>query len=208
MSDPSQAAPESPSGGTTEPEVVSPDLVSPEQAESTDQEAPEVEPAKIIRIGGMVKQLLEEVRNTTLDEAARDSLRDIYENSLTELRSALSPDLDAELERLTLDFDDDTIPSEAQLRIAKADEKNLTTLAERIHKRVQAKSFSKTDFALALLAEDPSSWSVPTYIAEGLSWLETEIAPPEPDEDQPHEGQPHEDAPQGAPVAAGDEVAA
>ncbi|HEK0329951.1 TPA: AAA family ATPase, partial [Pseudomonas aeruginosa] len=95
-----------------------------------------------------------------------------------------------------------------QLRIAKADEKNLTTLAERIHKRVQAKSFSKTDFALALLAEDPSSWSVPTYIAEGLSWLETEIAPPEPDEDQPHEEQPHEDAPQGAPVAAGDEVAA
>lgn len=90
-----------------------------------------------------------------------------------------------------------------QLRIAKADEKNLTTLAERIHKRVQAKSFSKTDFALALLAEEPSSWSVPTYIAEGLSWLETEIAPPESDEDQPHEG-----APQGAPAAAGGEVAA
>lgn len=112
MSDPSQSAPE--------PEVVSPDLVSPEGAEPSETEAPEVEPAKIIRIGGMVKQLLEEVRNTTLDEAARDSLRDIYENSLTELRSALSPDLDAELERLTLDFDDDTIPSEAQLRIAKA----------------------------------------------------------------------------------------
>ncbi|MEZ6809264.1 ATP-dependent endonuclease [Pseudomonas aeruginosa] len=90
-----------------------------------------------------------------------------------------------------------------QLRIAKAEEKNLTTLAERIHKRVQAKSFSKTDFALALLAEDPSSWLVPTYIAEGLSWLETEIAPPEPDEDQPHE-----DAPLGAPAAVGDEVAA
>lgn len=90
-----------------------------------------------------------------------------------------------------------------QLRIAKADEKNLTTLAERIHKRVQAKSFSKTDFALALLAEDPSSWLIPTYIAEGLSWLETEIAPPEPDEDQPRE-----DAPQGAPAAVGDEVAA
>jgi len=89
-----------------------------------------------------------------------------------------------------------------QLRIAKADEKSLATLAERIHKRVQAKSFSKTDFALALLAEDPSSWSVPTYIAEGLSWLETEIAPPEPDEDLLHK-----DAPQGAPAAA-DEVAA
>jgi len=83
-----------------------------------------------------------------------------------------------------------------QLRIAKADEKNLITLAERIHKRVQAKSFSKTDFALALLAEDPSSWSVPTYIVEGLNWLEAEIAPPEGDENE------------GALAAAGDEATA
>lgn len=90
-----------------------------------------------------------------------------------------------------------------QLRIAKADEKNLTTLAGCIYKRVQAKSFSKTDFALGLLAEDPSTWSVPTYIAEGLSWLETEIAPPESDEGFPHEG-----APQKALAAAGGEVAA
>lgn len=87
-----------------------------------------------------------------------------------------------------------------QLRIAKADEKDLTTLAERIHKRVQAKSFSKTDFALALLAEDPRSWSVPTYIAEGLRWLETEIAPPEAAGDEDEE-QPLEDGPE-------DEVAA
>lgn len=93
-----------------------------------------------------------------------------------------------------------------QLRIAKADENNLTTLAARIHKRVQAKSFSKTDFALALLAEDPNSWSVPTYIAEGLSWLETEIAPPEPD-DNIEEEQPQGDEPEGAPGAAGEEVA-
>ncbi len=84
-----------------------------------------------------------------------------------------------------------------QLRIAKADKMNLTTLAERIHKRVQAKSFSKTDFALALLAEEPSSWSVPIYIAEGLRWLETEIAPQEPDDDHPQE-----DARQSAPAVA------
>ncbi len=77
-------------------------------------------PAKIIRIGAMVKQLLEEVRTTALDEKARDQLRDIYENSLTELKSALSPDLGDELDRLTLDFDDDEVPSEAQLRVAKA----------------------------------------------------------------------------------------
>lgn len=56
---------------------------------------------------------------------------------------------------------------------------------------MQAKSFSKTDFALALLAEDPSRWSVPTYIAEGLTWLETEIAPPELN-DSMEEGQPQE----------------
>lgn len=66
-----------------------------------------------------------------------------------------------------------------KLRIAKADEKDLPTVAARIHSRVQAQSFGKTDFALALLAEDPQSWVVPRYIAEGLLWLEAEIAPPE-----------------------------
>lgn len=70
-----------------------------------------------------------------------------------------------------------------QLRIAKNDEKTLAELVNRIHKRVQAKSFSKTDFALALLAEDPTDWVVPEYIAEGLRWLEAEIAPPEPEPD-------------------------
>lgn len=64
-----------------------------------------------------------------------------------------------------------------QLRIAKAGEKDLTTLAQRIHKRVQAKSFGKTDFALALLAEAPTGWRVPIYIADGLRWLEGTIAP-------------------------------
>ncbi len=68
-----------------------------------------------------------------------------------------------------------------QLRIAKNAEKNLSELAGRIHKRVQAKSFSKTDFALALLAEDPATWIVPQYIADGLRWLEAEIAPPGPE---------------------------
>lgn len=99
--------------------------ITPDGVEHTEEdeaeERPDVEsPAKIIRIGGMVKQLLDEVRNTTLDEAARDQLREIYENSLIELRTALSPELAAELDRLALDFHDDTIPSEAQLRVAKA----------------------------------------------------------------------------------------
>jgi hypothetical protein len=106
-----------------EPEHVAPDGVSSEASVDDDAEvgADDIEsPGKIIRIGSMVKQLLEEVRQTSLDEAARDQLRDIYENSLNELRSALSPELAGELDRLTLDFDDDTIPTEAQLRVAKA----------------------------------------------------------------------------------------
>ncbi len=76
-----------------------------------------------------------------------------------------------------------------QLRIAKNDEKTLAELVSRIHKRVQAKSFSKTDFALALLAEDPTKWIVPEYIAEGLRWLEGEIAPPEPEPDDEDESE-------------------
>jgi predicted ATP-dependent endonuclease of OLD family len=76
-----------------------------------------------------------------------------------------------------------------QLRIAKNDQKTLAELVNRIHKRVQAKSFSKTDFALALLTEDPTSWVVPEYIAEGLRWLEAAIAPPKPEPDDAGEGE-------------------
>jgi predicted ATP-dependent endonuclease of OLD family len=64
-----------------------------------------------------------------------------------------------------------------QLRIPKSGDKDLTDLVRRIHRRVQAKSFKKTDFALALLAENPAQWTVPAYIANGLRWLENELAP-------------------------------
>jgi hypothetical protein len=77
-------------------------------------------PAKVMRIGSMVKQLLEEVRTTSLDEASRERLAEIYERSVTELSEALSPDLQEELRSLALPFDDGEIPSESELRIAKA----------------------------------------------------------------------------------------
>lgn len=84
-------------------------------------EAPDINsPAKIIRIGAMVKQLLEEVRNTSLDEASRGQLRDIYERSLEQLKSALSPELGAELEELSFDFPEGTVPSEVELRMAQS----------------------------------------------------------------------------------------
>ncbi len=76
-------------------EILAPDGVAsrsaPEASDEAPSEAPEVEPAKIIRIGAMVKQLLEELREIELDEPSRDQLRDIYSNSVTELKTALSP---------------------------------------------------------------------------------------------------------------------
>lgn len=78
------------------------------------------EPAKVMRIGSMVKQLLEEVRMTTLDEASRERLAEVYERSITELGTSLSDDLRTELHHLALPFRDDGPPSEAELRVAKA----------------------------------------------------------------------------------------
>lgn len=77
-------------------------------------------PAKVMRIGSMVKQLLEEVRAAPLDEASRERLAEIYERSVVELSGALSPDLQEELHTLALPFDDGEIPSDSELRIAKA----------------------------------------------------------------------------------------
>ncbi len=77
-------------------------------------------PGKVMRIGSMIKQLLEEVRDADLDEPSRERLREIYETSIAELSSSLSPDLQAELARLTHPFDSPATPSEAELRVAKA----------------------------------------------------------------------------------------
>ncbi len=76
-------------------------------------------PAKVMRIGSMVKQLLEEVRNSQLDAGSRERLAEIYERSVVELADALSPDLQQELRMLALPFSDG-IPSDGELRIAQA----------------------------------------------------------------------------------------
>lgn len=76
-------------------------------------------PAKVMRIGSMVKQLLDEVRSAPLDDAGRTRMREIYDQSIRELAGALSPDLAAELDRMAPPFDTPT-PSDAELRIAQA----------------------------------------------------------------------------------------
>jgi hypothetical protein len=78
------------------------------------------QPAKVMRIGSMVKQLLDEVKAAPLDEAARTRLREIHARSLKELEDGLAPELVEELSRLALPFSDESVPSESELRIAQA----------------------------------------------------------------------------------------
>ncbi|ORA20198.1 hypothetical protein BST14_03030 [Mycobacterium arosiense ATCC BAA-1401 = DSM 45069] len=78
------------------------------------------QPAKVMRIGTMIKQLLEEVRAAPLDEASRNRLREIHATSIRELEEGLAPELREELDRLTLPFSEDAAPSDAELRIAQA----------------------------------------------------------------------------------------
>ena len=78
------------------------------------------QPAKVMRIGSMIRQLLEEVRAAPLDEKSRARLRNIHQSSIKELEDGLAPELVDELERLSLPFADDSVPSEAELRVAQA----------------------------------------------------------------------------------------
>ena len=78
------------------------------------------QPAKVMRIGSMVKQLLEEVRAAPLDDAARERLADIHTSSIAELSDGLAPELREELQRLSLPFGESASPSDAELRVAQA----------------------------------------------------------------------------------------
>nr|WP_156821500.1 bacterial proteasome activator family protein [Microlunatus phosphovorus] len=78
------------------------------------------QPDKVMRIGNMIRQLLEEVKSAPLDEASRQRLRDIHSASIAELKQGLAPELVAELERISLPFGEDVTPTDAELRIAQA----------------------------------------------------------------------------------------
>jgi hypothetical protein len=118
-------------------------------AEGADQRETVEEPAKVMRIGSMIKQLLEEVRAAPIDEASRAHLRDIYETSVKELSSGLSPDLAGELARVKIPFQDGT-PSEAELRIAQA---QLVGWLEGLFHGIQATLFAQQVAARSQLEE-------------------------------------------------------
>jgi hypothetical protein len=101
------------------------ELAAQQSSEDGDDDAPGVtdlveQPAKVMRIGSMIRQLLEEVKAAPLDEASRERLKDIHHASIKELETGLAPELVEELERLSLPFTTEGTPSEGELRIAQA----------------------------------------------------------------------------------------
>ncbi len=108
------------------------------------------QPAKVMRIGSMIKQLLEEVRAAPLDDASRIRLKEIHESSIKELASGLAPDLRDELDRLSLPFSGDDVPSDAELRIAQA---QLVGWLEGLFHGIQATLFAQQMAARAQLEE-------------------------------------------------------
>jgi Protein of unknown function (DUF2587) len=107
-------------------------------------------PGKVMRIGSMIKQLLEEVRHAPLDERSRVRLREVYQQSVKELASSLSPDLREELELLALPFADTEVPSESELRIAQA---QLVGWLEGLFHGIQATLFAQQMAAQAQLQQ-------------------------------------------------------
>ncbi|CRK54411.1 conserved hypothetical protein [Rhodococcus sp. RD6.2] len=117
-------SPDSPQDATAQPSGNGTD--APDEAGDAAEEREETladmveQPAKVMRIGTMIKQLLEEVRAAPLDDASRNRLKEIHKSSIKELEQGLAPELREELERLALPFTDDSVPSDAELRIAQA----------------------------------------------------------------------------------------
>ena len=142
-------------------------LESPESADATTDPTGSIQqPAKVMRIGTMIKQLLEEVKSAPLDEAARVRLSEIYAQSIKELEEGLSPELVDELERLSLPFTGDQAPSEAELRIAQA---QLVGWLEGLFHGIQAAIFAQQVAAKAQLDQmrgQPQLPSIPTMPAQ------------------------------------------
>lgn len=136
---------------SVEPEVVSdPSEGMADEGPLDDEIDESIEhPAKVMRVGTMMRQLLEEVRLATLDEPSRDRLREIYATSVTELGTALSPDLREELGRLALPFAEDAAPSADELRIAQA---QLVGWLEGLIQGIQATLFAQQMAAQQQLA--------------------------------------------------------
>jgi len=142
------------SGSTNDSERI---LLIPETTGQQEEEDAELQnresvssPSKVLRIGSMIKTLLDEVRGVELDEASRNRLAEIYHVSIDELKQGLSPDLGSELEKMSLPFSDDKPPSEAELRVAQA---QLVGWLEGLFHGIQATLFAQQTAARSQLED-------------------------------------------------------
>ena len=137
------------------------------------------QPAKVMRIGSMIKQLLEEVKSAPLDEESRMRLREIHRSSIEELEDGLAPELVDELERLTLPFTDDSVPTEAELRIAQA---QLVGWLEGLFHGIQTTLFAQQMAARAQLEQ------MRRALPPGAPTLNVPARPPAPAEQEQRPG--------------------
>jgi hypothetical protein len=138
------------------PQRVQPDggvAEEPEGGETVEQ------PAKVMRIGSMIRQLLEEVQKAPLDDASRARLREIYDTSLQELQEGLSPDLSAELSRMAPPFHPERVPTDAELRVAQA---QLVGWLEGLFHGIQATLFAQQMAQRAQMEADARRRGLPS----------------------------------------------
>jgi hypothetical protein len=112
-------------------------------------DAQPLHPGKLLRIGGMVKHTLDEIRRAPIDEEGRDHLRQVYDKVIGELREMLSPELRSELDEMTVPFDAE-LPTESELRIAQA---QLMGWLEGLFHGIQASLFAQQAAAQAQFQE-------------------------------------------------------
>ncbi|WP_298331023.1 bacterial proteasome activator family protein [Haloactinopolyspora sp.] len=125
MTEPNENAKTQPGDDNRKVVVVGPEGMAVEASPDSDSEQRALtdlveQPAKVMRIGSMIKQLLDEVKAAPLDEASRRRLGEIHRASLDELEDGLAPELTEELERLALPFNQEDVPTDAELRVAQA----------------------------------------------------------------------------------------
>ncbi|MEU8344442.1 bacterial proteasome activator family protein [Actinomadura meyerae] len=164
--------------------VVGPGGIAMESAGEGESEGKSVtdmveQPAKVMRIGGMIRQLLEEVKAAPLDEASRARLREIHKSSIKELEDGLAPELVEELERLSLPFAEESVPSEGELRIAQA---QLVGWLEGLFHGIQTTLFAQQMAARAQLEQMRRA-------------LPAGMMPPGAEEEQQHSSRPRSSGP-------------
>ena len=125
-----------------------PAVGTPGAADGGDQEESITQPAKLLRIASMVRELLEQTRQASLDEPGRKRLADVYQRAVGELSEVLSPDLRDELGQLAPPME--AVPTEAELRVAQA---QLVGWLEGLFHGIQAAMFAQQAAAQAQFQE-------------------------------------------------------